>query len=217
MSEAELAQKFVNHFIDYDLYFEAPPNHVDIVALAGKKRITIEVKKEFNFKVIEQAYRNTHWFHLSYVATVRPKDYGFREKLCRDYGIGVLYYNPRYMNLFYQVEESVRPVFHKVPHTLLTHVNYSDHMKLSIPGSSGSEGKVVTAFKMTVWELEKYVKRHKGCTLKEALSAIDHHYSSFQSARGSIYQYLANGVIDTICLTDGKLYLTDKFVKESQL
>jgi hypothetical protein len=208
MSESELAQYFVDYLDGFDLYFEAPPHHVDIVAISGKKRIAIEVKKQFNFKVIEQAYRNLSWFHLSYVATVPPKRAGFQEKICRDYGIGVLYFHERWLNFSTgAVDEAVTPKFNKISKMMLDYCQYDDYMKKSVPGSSGNEGKVVTAFKMTVWELEKYVKHHPGCSLKDAINGIDHHYSSFTGARSCIAKYIKDGVIDSIYMDQRKLYI----------
>lgn len=206
MTEAELAQKFVSYLEGYDLYFEAPPHHVDIVAISGVKHIAIEVKLSLNFKVIEQAFHNKGWFHLSYAAVPRSKNGSFAHKICRDYGIGVLEYHPTYDNK-YHVWEVVRPKWNKVGKIAAKYCFYQDYMKGSIPGSSGSDGAVVTAFKMTVQDLERYIRRHPGCSLNEALSNIDHHYSSFTGARSSIYSHLRTGVIKTIELRDRKLYL----------
>ena len=70
--------------------------------------------------------------------------------------------------------------------------------KENIPGATGSDGTTITAFKMTVDEMERYIQRHPGCTLKEMFSKIDHHYSSFSSARNSTYQWIRRGVVKNI-------------------
>ncbi len=57
MTEAELAQKFVEYLQDqYELYFEV--EGVDIVAKNGHILIAVEVKTSLNFRVIEQAYKS---------------------------------------------------------------------------------------------------------------------------------------------------------------
>jgi hypothetical protein len=212
MKETELAQKFVEYFSDFDLYFEAPPHHVDIVAISGPKYIAIEVKTSLNFKVIEQAVRNQGWFHLSYIAVPRPKDGHFQYKICQHFGVGVLTYYPSYSRGY--IQEQVKPRWNKVGDIAKKYCNYQDYMKQSVPGSSGSDGAIVTPFKMTVENLERYVKRHPGCTLKEALQNIDYHYTSFSGAKSSLYKWMREGVIDTVILIDGKLHLNNKNIEE---
>jgi len=206
MSEAELAHHFIKYLSDFDLYYEAPPGRVDIVALDGKKRYAIEVKLKLNFKVIEQAYNNMHFFHLSYIAIQRPMHKSFGYKICRDYGIGVLSYHPSFYK-YGVIEEDVKPRFNNIKKQYLNWGKYHDWMKRSKPGSSGSSGETLTPFKITVENLTRYVTRHPGCSVGEAINSIDYHYGSFSGAKASIYKWLRNGVINTIQLNDGKLNL----------
>lgn len=205
MKEAELAQYFVEYFSDFDLYFEAPPHHVDIVAISGPKYIAIEVKTTLNFKVIEQAVRNRGWFHLSYIAVPRGRDRGFQYMVCKHFGVGVLVFHP-YNRGSWRVWEEVRPVWNKVGDIAKKYCQYEEYMKKNIPGSSGSDGAVVTPFKMTVQDLTRYVTKHPGVSLKEALLNIDHHYTTFTGARSAIYAWMRRGVIDTIELKNGGLW-----------
>ena len=54
---------------------------------------------------------------------------------------------------------------------------------------------------------EFFVRRNPGCTLKQMIEGIEHHYSSNQSARGSMAQYIKSGVIKNIELKNNKLYI----------
>ncbi len=212
MSETELAQHFVEYLSDFDLYFEAPPGRVDIVALSGKKRFAIEVKTTLNFKVIEQAYDNTKYFHLSYIAVPRVRHKTFAYKICADYGIGVLICHHSRHYGTEKVEEVIKPRYNNIPKHYLNYGIYHDWMKKSKPGASGKSGEVMTAFKITVENLTNYVTRHPGCSIKDAINGIEHHYMSTSAAKSSIYQWLRSGVIDTVRLNDGKLNLNGETI-----
>ena len=95
MTEAELAQKFVEYLrdLDYkDLYFELLG--IDILVKEKHYTIGLEVKTSLNFKVIEQAYENLQRkVNYSYVAVPHSRDHFFQRRICKDYGIGVITYD----------------------------------------------------------------------------------------------------------------------------
>lgn len=207
MKETEIAQDVVNYLSDYDLYFEV--YDVDIIAKLGNILTAIEVKINLNFKVIEQAYRNKTMHHYSYIAVPYARDRQFAYGICRDYGIGVL--EVKYCPIrgkFQYVHETVRPKLNRKAFT--KHIKLTQEDKKSVPGASGSDGTTRTSFKITLEEMERYIKRHQGCTFKELFDNIDHHYSGFTSARGSTYQWIKRGVIKNIYVKNGKLYLKTK-------
>ncbi len=93
MSEAELAEVFISHFKDYEIYKEVPTNYgrCDFFAIKAPIYISVEVKKQFNTLVIYQAYRNLCQSNYAYVAVPRPKDGGYHSlEICKALGIGVL-------------------------------------------------------------------------------------------------------------------------------
>lgn len=190
MKEVELAQKFVEYLKDsYDLYYEV--RDVDIIGKAGNILIGVEVKTSLNFKVIEQAYANRTMVNYSYIAVLWSRNSDFQHKICKVYGIGVL----SYRDTDGRVREEVKPLLQRRAYTKW----FKPHpdLKRSKPGSPSGTG-VISAFNITVENIERYVRRHPGCTIKEVFGGIDCHYESFSSMRGSIYKYIHGGIIPTI-------------------
>ena len=104
MKETELAQKFINSLSDiYDLYFEV--GTMDIVGKQGNIVTAIEVKKQLNFKVIEQAYYNIPNANYSYIAVPQQyKQNNFAYTICETFGIGVLLYNEDYDSVYERIK-----------------------------------------------------------------------------------------------------------------
>ena len=209
MTEVELAKNFIFYLQDsFDLYFEV--NDIDIIGKKGNILIGVEVKTSLNFKVIEQAYNNQTIVNYSYIAVPRPKDRTFKYKLCSMLGIGILTFHPYGRRGLWEIREELKPKFLRKAFTkwFEPHPN----LKRSIPGSPSGPG-VISAFKITVENIERYIKRHPGCTIKNIFNDINHHYSGLSSMRGSIYGYIHSGVIPTIKIENHegtyKLYLKE--------
>lgn len=209
IKETDLASYFVEYLSCYDLYFEVETSsgRVDIVALNNPLRIAYEVKTSFNFKVMEQAIQNRNYFHYSYIAVPYFKCDGFQRRLCSDYGIGLLVCNT-YGFLHSNIEERVKPKLNRMPYAAYKEP-LEDYYKRSIPGSSGAEERI-TPFKITVENILRHVKHYPGCTMKNLISEIQHHYHSDSTAKSSIYQHINSGVIKGIKNINGKLYLNDE-------
>ena len=207
--ETDLAKYFVEYLSCYDLYFEvgALSGCVDIVALNGNIMMAYEVKTSLNFKVIEQAYGNKEAFHYSYICVPNARDNHFQLQICRDYGIGVLVFNKygRY-DYHWEILERVKPQLNRKAITKYNRLH--EYMKGSVPGCASS-GDRVTPFKITVENMERFVRLHPGCSLKEMITGISHHYSSDRTGISSSYQWLRRGVIKTVELKDGKMYLKE--------
>ena len=208
MKETELAQKFVDYLSCYDLYFEVDYyRSVDIVALAEKYSIAVEVKTTFNFKVLEQAIENAKHFNFSYIAC--PSfDGAIQLQLCRDYGIGLLIYNDKCSyRSEWGLREIVSPRLNR--HAKLNHLKerLCDRHKLSLPGSKSGDTTKITAFGVTRESAIRFVNRNAGCSMNELIKGITHHYSSDKAARANLYQWINTGVINELMIENKKVYL----------
>ncbi|MBF9252466.1 hypothetical protein I2I11_04100 [Pontibacter sp. 172403-2] len=196
MTETELARKFISYFAEYDIYNEVPAaGIIDFVAVMGNVRTAVEVKTTFNWKVFEQAYKNRNYAHYSYIAVPYNKDGHFRERLCKDYGIGLLYWNQNpkcalYTTEAIYVKEAVAPNLNRK----IVKIVLKDYMKESV---AGSQSQRVTAFGNTVNLITHYLKFRAGgrCSIKRIIEVVDHHYGSNTSARQCIINMCQAGVI----------------------
>lgn len=198
MKESDLAQIFVEYLKDdYDLYFEFMD--IDIFGKGTNHTIAIEVKTSLNFKVIEQAKNNIKYANYSYIAVPEPKIRHFGFDICEMLGVGVLLENNGF------VRELIKP---KLNRNLWKLPEPGEIYKKAIPGTKNGEHGIeeLSPFKQSIFQIERYVKLHQGCTIKEAIENTQWHWSNISSARSCIYNYIKNGVIDTIGLKDGKLY-----------
>lgn len=208
MKETDLAKYFIDYFSCYDLYFEVDYGRcIDIVAINDKISIAVEVKTSFNFKVLEQAIGNCKRFNYSYVAVPEFKDDRFQKKLCEDYGVGLLTLQSGYGN---PIRNCVQPKLnrHASRNKLIPYLH--EFSKTSIAGSKSGDGGKITAFGITVDNLERYVERYKGCTIKEAVDKISHHYGSNKAACASIYSWIRTGIIKSVRYENGKLFPIDE-------
>lgn len=71
---------------------------IDIVGILEDRVICVEVKRNLNDKVIEQAERNKYFCNQSWIAVPEPKHISNRHRALRTiamgYGIGVMYISP---------------------------------------------------------------------------------------------------------------------------
>ena len=155
-----------------------------------------------NFKVIEQAYNNKGYVHYSYIAVPRTRDAYFKHRICADYGIGILEFDSN-NGYLWDIKEVVKPKFNRKARTKWFIPD--PRMKKLKAGTPAAKG-TITAFKLTTERIEKYVKKHPGCEIKDVFKNIEHHYRSLSSGRSSIMQYIDKGVIKTIRREGNQLY-----------
>lgn len=199
MNEKELANKFKDLYEDFDIYEEV--HDCDIIVDMGVLRVAIEVKKQFSFKVIEQALRSQRYANMSYVAVpyTKKSKYHFREMVCRNFGIGVLYYDVKSG----QVIEKVKPKYvRRIYHTKL-----EEFHKWNSAGSNSSD-KVWTKFQYTVHLIERHLSKVGGSDkFTELFNHIDHHYSSNSSFNQCIRRYINKGILKQFRINGGIIYL----------
>ena len=210
MKETELAKHFIGYLSCYDLYFEVDYyRSVDVVAIAEKYSISVEVKTSFNFKVLEQAIENSKHFNYSYIAVPKTNDMYFYIKLCEDYGLGLLVYND-YIN---EVRERLAPKLNR--HCSLSHLKkrLSERNKQSVAGSKNGESGKITAFGVTKDSAIKFVKRYgkNGCTIDDLISGITHHYNTDKAAKTNLYNWIKTGIINDLRIENKRIYLNEPF------
>lgn len=169
----------------------------DIVARSGKLIWVVEAKTSLSLQVMAQAAR---WrWHTHYVSVAVPRgkrrdsSYGFASRILSDYGIGLLEVDcqSRY------VQPTLVPSLMRKAASDRLAAGLVEEQKYYAKAGSKS-GKHYTKWSGTRDRLVAYVFAHPGCTLKEALSNIEHHYHSPSSARASMAQLILTSAIPSI-------------------
>jgi hypothetical protein len=173
--------------------------NIDIVGRIGNRLIGVELKLQCNWVVLEQAMRNRHWMHWSYVAVPSmPRHGGAAIRATYQYlGVGLL-------------ELSSNRVNTVVPAAINRKAEPGRFLKLLTPatidkGVAGSRGNTGwTEWKMMVAKVTEYVQRHPGCKIKEVLKESGHfHYHSDSSFVQSFSTQVRKGIIKGIEFRDG--------------
>ncbi len=202
MTEAELAQKFMNHYSDFDIYPEVPAGGIiDIVVNTPPVLIAIEVKKSLNLEVIGQAVKNKEYAHYSYVAVPAAKGRYFAETLCKKLGIGLLVYRAELRPWSKHGDKDW--VEERVPAALnrkIRRPKLEEWMKRSIAGSQSDR---MTAFKYFSEELVTMVKRYGPMPIKKLFEDTPRHYRTFSSFRSCVTGYIRSGVIKGLEIENG--------------
>lgn len=198
MKEVDLAERVVD-FLEkdgWDVYQEV--DGCDIVAVSKPFAMIVECKLRLGFDVLSQAierkrYRPAHWV---YVATPHRRHQAqLITRVLDDFGIG-WYCVPK---------DRWRPVREEHEGALNRRANldwlsrlrpeHKTHCKAGSPCPS-----TWTPFKETRKRLVDHVWRNPGCTVREAVAAIKHHYSNSSVARSRVAHYVSHGVITELKL-----------------
>lgn len=220
-AETDLAAAVVDLLShDHDVYQEVKiaGGTVDIVAKRGPILWAVEVKKSTSLAVLGQALRNHGWFHYSSIAVPDKRRRGRGEdaafQFMKQNGIGKIEIQERRrwnkesaeaLGWEYRLEASEveRASFNRRAFTKW--VQLYEQQKIFAPAGTNGGG-AFTPFKGTRVLLLEFVTAHPGCTIKEAMSAIDHHYHKLSTAMSCVREYIKTGVIDEIRNEDGRLY-----------
>ena len=212
-SEAELARLVVAWLADqrYEVYQEVQIARggrvADIVATQGAVTVVVETKRSMTWRLLNQAYAWKPWACLVYCAVPHARGFGYpAEKVAlHALGLGILSVEPGGV-----VREAFPAIFGRPNlhfHNLRAHLR-EEHKTQVAAGTAG--GGYWTPFKRTCNNLREYVGAHPGCSMKEAVTSIDHHYRKPATAKAALCQWLRKGVIDGIESRDGGLYLSAK-------
>lgn len=207
MKEEELALYLVKHFekLGYEVYkevlaFGSGSARADLYCVKGDESIAVETKMGIGLKALEQSFEWRELANYSLIALPykHKANLDFAVRVCRDYGIGILYYYTKND----KIVEFLKPVcnFNPVNPTLY------EEQKDSIAGNARSE--YVTPFKLTCKQLIDHVISKNGkAAVKEAIRSIKHHYAHDDSAEQNLKLMVKTNVLKNLSLVkEGKFY-----------
>lgn len=195
-------------YAEVQMHYGGP--RADMVATQGPVLWVIETKSRLSFKVIEQAAWWTGFAHRVSVGVPAAKRGTASRKVAhrtfRHLRLGLIEvtrtewpedpgrsgYRPSL-----PVRETIDgKLARNVSADLLRRSLCEEQKTWAAPGNADSE--YWTPFKSTVRELNRFVRAHPGCTLKELVEGIDYHWRTPASAKGCIPRYIREGIIEGI-------------------
>ncbi len=196
-TEVEVAEKVVAWLEDlkWEVYQEVPVGAgvADIVAVQGPVQWVIETKTGMSMQLLKQLDSRIGCAHM--VSAAVP--YGARSeipyRLLKALGVGLL--------LLYcgEVQERLRPTFfRRIARPIELHESQKTFAKAGSPG-----GSHWSPFKTTSREVIGWVTANPGCTLRDMLTNVRHHYDGLASAKRNIVHWIDAGVIPGIRVERG--------------
>lgn len=169
----------------------------DIVATRGPLLWVIECKLSISLELLAQAHDWRGWAHFISIAVEAPKRRGRRRrgsrtaKFVRDTlkaaGIGYLRVGEN------GVEEFLAPRLNRTISSQLRDRLSEEQRTFAKAGNGRNE--FWSPYKQTCRRLAIHVRENAGCSLKEAIDSIQHHYASNSSAISSLRHWLAHGKV----------------------
>jgi hypothetical protein len=188
MSEEHLARIVIEWLrsFQWEIYQEVPVGHgvADIVAMNGPLQWVIETKTGMSMQLLKQLDDRMGTANL--VSGAIPRTYRAEAPtgLLQKMGVGLLLVRGE------RVEERLRPQFlRRAPKITLN----EEQKTFAAAGSPG--GGHWTPFKETARNVLQCVSYRPGCTMKELIARIKHHYSSPSAADANILRWIDAGVI----------------------
>ena len=208
-SETDLAKHLIEYLISNgynDVYKEVYTTKynnsrpIDIVVKIKDLTHGIECKISLTLNVVCQALYNLKYCNYSSICVFQAnwKDYEHStiQKILKQFGIGFFY-----VDKYGEVKKIIEPSLRRGKSSLKLHEEQKD----SLAGAKTT--KRVTEFSLTCTLLENYVKNHEGCTLKEAVKQIKHHYSNSTVAVTCLAKMIKENVVKEIEFKDSCLFI----------
>ena len=198
-SEQELARQVVMWLQaqHWDIYQEVSTGlwggRADIVAVQGKLSWVVETKMSLGLNVMAQAFEWIGSANFVSVAVPLARESRARtlaKRLLRERGIGVIecdavsgvhHVSPRL------IRRIVRPI---------REILCDAHKTMAEAGSSS--GGYATPFALTCRVVQEFVVEHPGCTMRELVDAIEHHYGCDATARACLRKWLGTKKIPDV-------------------
>lgn len=207
--ESEVGEVVLNYLHDLrqDTYCEVVTDigRIDIVSVGSNSLITaIEIKTTLSFDLLAQAIHRSGYCHRSVAACPFPKLHSHKRTILKaihaQYGIGI-----------WRVERN--HVTEEYPPRIQRHA-LANYVKNSLRPEQKNQPAGVnmgywSPFQQTKKDLIAFVRDNPGCSIKEAIAGISHHYKSSSTAYSSIAKWIRTNVIKEVVLTGNGLQLVD--------
>lgn len=203
-TEAEVAAAVMDYMVaeGYDCYpeVECAEGRADIVGvrpfpfMPHRKCVHIvETKTSWSLDLLEQAARRQGYAHyVSIAAPTRPNNYF--SWLCKREGIGLIRFYDGVGDLRIAETQQYPPRLNRHrpgrsfgPDRVLEALH--DDQKRYAPGSTSDQG-YSTAWRRTMDRAAEYVRTHPGCTVRELVDNVEHHYTRDAGARQGLLLWL---------------------------
>jgi hypothetical protein len=189
VSEKDLAKRVIDWLVEqhWDVYqevqFARSSGIADIVAVRAGLLWIIECKTSLTFTVLDQAWRwNAHLRSIAVPAQAR--DSGSRSMA---YRIAEKYLKVGIIEVGKYTNEVCSPPimreYHRYAKRMISEL-CEEHKTRLAAGSNG--GGYYTPYRRTMDEVRRFIVYNPGCTLKQIMTSIKHHYASDASARSCI-------------------------------
>jgi len=201
-SESDLAKVVVKWLREdgWDVFQEVSlgegRSRADLIACKDHIYWGIECKRQMSFELIAQAVRWGALCHISSIAVPTPntrwgKDHArsLAYDVCEHYGLGIL-------QVGHEVRIKRHPRLNRHPIGKWSEILMDKHRDYAEAGNNYS--RFWSPFKQTCEDFVKYVRSNPGCTLKEAVDGIKHHYSSSGGARACLIKWIEKGKINEV-------------------
>jgi hypothetical protein len=165
-----------------------------IAAFPGPPRLlwVVECKTKMSLHLLAQAREWLHHVHYVSIACAPAArtyaDAGFVDDWLKDHGIGMIVAHDNYCSA------RTEPQLHRAAHENSKDIVLCEGHKNETEAGSKSGG-FWTPFRETCNQLKGVVGHSPGLTIKEAMAAIEHHYSSDIVARSSMRVWLNKGIV----------------------
>lgn len=195
VAEVDLARDVVTWLRDseWDVYQEVSEGYAsrraDIVATRGPLVWVIECKAVLGWRLVEQASWWLGQVHYTSVAIPHwPRGCGFARKVLADYGIGA----------FVGAEMAVAPRLFRKARCKIRECLCDAQKTIGEAGSAG--GGYWTPFNETCRAVAAFAKANPGCTTKELVAGIEHHYHRDATARSALVKWIGRGIVKGVRL-----------------
>jgi hypothetical protein len=200
-TEQEAAALVVDYLesMGLDIYQEVEMEGViaDLVALRGPEIWIIEVKMSWSLDLLQQLreHRRRLHAHRLFAAVPQSRNGMDRQRLFLDCGFGSITIRNSPDEWAYKTE--VTTMAPRVTSRLIPSIRgllREEHKTFAKAGAPCAAGRF-TPFRKTVDALRRIVEAQPGVSIKNALSQMDHHYSSDACARTSLLHWAHAGKV----------------------